>query len=354
MMPLIRQLTTFLAIASLAVAVPRQAGKSLLQKRETLPEYALTYAPLSYLYSGEKWWPSDITTHLANVEPEVNYTAIGTNGSVTVDTLDSYASDVYLTASDGPILNPLESTPAWLASDYGIPDSDGLSAAPGLIIAVEKNSTTTDVFYFYFYSYNYGGTVLDINFDDHVGDWEHVMIRFINEQPYAIYCSQHSAGSAYYWDVVDFSGDRPLTYIAYGGHANYVTAGTQDYTIALGIVSDTTDAGYLWDMTLNYRGYWYDGDTGAFTVAGGAGTGATEEAAEQADWLNWLGAWGDEQYPDDLLDDLETGQYCIVDECRYTSGPTGPVDKNLARTTMCEDDDDCTIFDNIDDLTHQS
>ena len=156
-MPSIRQVTTFVALAGLAAAAPRKEGKPTLRKREALPDYALTYAPLSYLYSGEKWWPSDITVHLANVEPEVNFTAIGTNGSVTVDTLDSLASDVYLTASDGPILDPSKSTPAWLASDYGIPDSDGLSAAPGLIIAAEKNSTTTDVFYFYFYSYNYGG-----------------------------------------------------------------------------------------------------------------------------------------------------------------------------------------------------
>ncbi|KAJ5560337.1 hypothetical protein N7513_002736 [Penicillium frequentans] len=353
-MPSTRQVFTFLALASLTAAAPVKEADRKLRKRDTLPDYAITYAPLSYLYSGEKWFPSDITTHLANVEPEEDYTAIGTNGSVTLDTLDSLSSDVYLTASDGPILDPLDGTPAWLSSDYGIPDSDGLSAAPGLIIAAEKNSTTTDVFYFYFYSYNYGGKVLDINFDDHVGDWEHVMIRFVDEEPYAIYCSQHSAGSAYYWDVVDFSGDRPITYVAYGGHANYVTAGSQDYTIALGIISDTTDAGYLWDMTLNYRGYLYDVDADTFSVASGAGTGATEEADESADWLNWLGRWGDEEYPDGLLDDIETGQYCISSECHYTSGPTGPVDKNLDRTTMCEDDDDCTIFDNIDDLTTQS
>jgi hypothetical protein len=179
-------------------------------------------------------------------------------------------------------------------------------------------------------------------------------IRFVNEEPYAIYLSEHSAGSAYYWDVVDFDGDRPITYIAYGGHANYVTAGTQDYTIALGIISDTTDAGYLWDMTLNYRGYWYDDDTETFSIASGAGTGATEEDGETADWLEWEGAWGDEQYPDSFLDDLETGQYCVDDECHYSSGPTGPVAKNLGRTTVCQDDSDCTIFDNINDLTTQS
>ncbi|KAJ6108490.1 hypothetical protein N7523_009813 [Penicillium sp. IBT 18751x] len=353
-MPSIHQALNFLALAGFTAAVPLKEAGSKLLKRDALPDYAIKYAPLSYLYSAEKWFPSDITTHLANVQPEVDFVASGINGSITLDTLDTYASDVYLTASDGPILNPLDDTPAWLLSEYGIPNSDGLSAAPGLIIAAEKNSTTTDVFYFYFYSYNYGGKVLDINFDDHVGDWEHVMIRFVDEVPYAIYCSEHSAGSAYYWDVVDFSGDRPITYIAYGGHANYVTAGTQDYTIALGIVSDKTDAGYLWDMTLNYRGYLYDVDSSTFTATSGAGTGATEEAGETADWLNWLGYWGDEEYPDGLLDDVETGQYCISSECHYTSGPTGPVDKNLERTAMCENEDDCTIFDNISDLTTQS
>ncbi|KAJ5259614.1 hypothetical protein N7478_012595 [Penicillium angulare] len=353
-MYLIRSSFAFLAFASLAASTPLKKEGSRLHKRDGLPAYAITYAPLTYLYSGEKWFPSDIAIHLENVEPEVNFTASGGNGSVTLETLDSLSSDVYLTATDGPILDPLDGTPAWLSSDYGTPDSSGLSAAPGTIIAVEKNSTTTDVFYFHFYSYNYGGKVLDINFDDHVGDWEHVMIRFVNEEPYAIYCSEHSAGSAYYWDVVDFNGDRPITYVAYGGHANYVTAGTQDYTIALGIISDTTDAGYLWDMTLNYRGYLYDTETSEFSVVSGAGTGGSEEADETASWLNWLGAWGDEQYPDGFLDDIETGQYCLSTECRYTSGPTGPVDKNLGRTTMCQSDDDCTIFDDISDLTTQS
>lgn len=133
-----------------------------------------------------------------------------------------------------------------------------------------------------------------------------------------------------------------------------MTAGTQEYTIALGLITDHTDAGYLWDMTLNYRGYWYDVGNAEFSVASGAGTGASEEGDETATWLSWEGQWGDEQYPDDFLDDLKTGQWCISTECHYTSGPTGPVAKNLGRTTMCENDDNCTIFDNINDLTSQS
>ena len=138
---------SFAALAGLTLAAPHKQ----LRKREALPDYATTNAPYSYLYSGESYFPSDITTHLANTNPEVDFVAIGANGSVTVDTLDNYNSSVYLTSANKP-----SDSAAWLYSDYGIP-SDGYSAAPGLIIAAEKNSTTTDVFYFYFYSYNFGG-----------------------------------------------------------------------------------------------------------------------------------------------------------------------------------------------------
>ncbi|KAH6657894.1 hypothetical protein BKA67DRAFT_202122 [Truncatella angustata] len=332
-----------LCLSSLAWFVV--ARPSRLPKRDVLPDYAITYAPISYLFSGEKYFPSDVATHLQNVVPEVDYVAVGSAGSVNVNNLNSYNNSVYLTADS----TPSDSLP-WITSDYGKPDnSTGYSGAPGTIIAVTKNATTTDVFYFHFYSYNYGGTVLDINFDDHVGDWEHVMIRFVDGEPYAVYHSQHGAGSAYYWDVMNFDGGRPITYIATGSHANYATAGTQDYTVALGLVSDHTDAGYGWDITQNYRGYWYDVGSGEFSIAGGASTGGTEEATETADWLLWQGYWGDEQYPTSHF-----GQYCLFGECHYTSGPTGPVAKNLGRTAVCQTENDCVVFDDINDLTHQS
>ena len=115
-------------------------------------------------------------------------------------------------------------------------------------------------------------------------------------------------------------------------------------------MTDTTSAGYYWDFTQNYRGYWYDVSSGEFTIAGGAGAGATDENGEPASWLSFEGAWGDAQYPDAISDD----QYCIAGECHYSGGPTGPVTKNLGRTTMCENTGTCTIFDNINDITLQS
>jgi hypothetical protein len=145
-----RQLCTLTMVFGTVAAMP-----SPLNKRTALPSYALSYAPISYLMSTESWFPSDITTHLANTAPYVNSASTGAVGSVTVNTLGSLSNSAYLTAPNMAI-NP-SNQPAWLTSAYGKPNA-GLSGAPGTIIAVQKNATTVDVFYFYFYSYNYGGT----------------------------------------------------------------------------------------------------------------------------------------------------------------------------------------------------
>ena len=47
------------------------------------------------------------------------------------------------------------------------------------------------------------------------------MVRFINGIPDTVYYSEHSSGSAYKYSAVDKIGDRPVSYIAIGTHANY-------------------------------------------------------------------------------------------------------------------------------------
>ena len=136
----------------------------------------------------------------------------------------------------------------------------------------------------------------------------------------------------------NFIGQRPVTFIATGSHANYIKSGTEDYTFAGDIVSDHADTGYYWDVTQNYRGYWYDNSTKAFSAATG----------DSVSWLNWGGYWGDQQYPSSY-----SGQYCIFGECHFTSGPTGPVAKNLGRVAMCENESNCAIFNDINDITTQ-
>lgn len=150
------------------------------------------------------------------------------------------------------------------------------------------------------------------------------MVRFVNGAPTHVYLSAHSAGTAYTFDAFPKATgtQRPVTYIASGTHANYATAGAQKYPVPIiGPITDNTQAGVAWDVTTNFRGYWYDNTTNAFSTAGGAGSGGAAQAAgEEASWLSFTGHWGDDTPPTDILNNE---QYCISTECHYVAGPTG-------------------------------
>ena len=47
------------------------------------------------------------------------------------------------------------------------------------------------------------------------------MVRFVNGVPDVVYYSEHASGSAYKYSAVEKMGDRPVSYIATGSHANY-------------------------------------------------------------------------------------------------------------------------------------
>ncbi|KAI0828846.1 hypothetical protein BC628DRAFT_1315780 [Trametes gibbosa] len=291
--------------------------KSRLAKRAggAVPSFVLQNAPVSHLWSQEQWWPSDIAIHLTHVVPEVDFSAVA--GAVSLQNISSFGSDVYLTSRDD-----VTKSPAWTTNADGKPDSRGHSSAPATIVLVEKDNGILDAFFFYFYSFDHGGKVLDIEFGDHVGDWEHSMVRFVNGAPTTLYLSAHTGGSAYTFDATEKTNGRPTTYIAGGTHANYATSGKHCHDLPLDLLCDQTDAGALWDPTLNFRGFWYDSASNTFSVASGADVGGQQEGVEGASWLSFAGQWGDEQYPV-----LEHGQYCIpvgsTDECRFSSGPTG-------------------------------
>ncbi|TRM59436.1 hypothetical protein BD626DRAFT_608089 [Schizophyllum amplum] len=269
------------ALAALGLV---SATPATIIRRDAIPDYALTYAPYTVIYSGEGWWPSEITTHLAHVTPEVDSVAVA--DTITLATLNSITADAYLTSNDN-----VEDDPAWLLSTENTPNTSGLSNAPATIIAADKGDFV-DVFYFYFYSYNHGTTFLGSRYGNHVGDWEHTMVRFVDGAPTHVYLSAHSGGYAYTYDASRKAGRY---------------------------------------------------DAGSFSAAGGAGTGGAAQASETVDWLYWGGHWGDAQLPDD-----DPRQNCIFDiECHYVEGPTGPNSKNLGRTEVCQDEDDCDIQDSI-------
>jgi hypothetical protein len=192
--------------------------------------------------------------------------------------------------------------------------------------------------------YNWGGKVVGLNFDDHVGDWEHTMTRFYNGEPQTMWYSQHQDGEAF-----DFAGipkyndgQRPIVYSANGSHANYASSGTHDHTIPgidlpVGVILvDYTDDGYMWDPTLN--AYY----ASVSFASGSTPVFAAYDSSTPINWLNFVGQWGDQQYNSSV-----SGQYDIFGEARYSSGPTGPEAKDLNRgngTCPAGIPDACTVW----------
>lgn len=81
----------------------------------------------------------------------------------------------------------------------------------------------------------------------------------------------------------------------------------------------------MWDITKNFRGFWYTPSNGEISLALGAGTGGALQISEGPSWLDFGGFWGDQQWPTS-----RAGQYCVDGECLIDDGPTG---KHTIRAT---------------------
>ena len=164
------------------------------------------------------------------------------------------------------------------------------------------------------------------------------MIRFKNGVPSQVWYSQHSFGEAFTYACLEKKGVRPVTYSANGSHANYAESGKHDHTIpgfnlpGQGILTDTTDNGTLWDPTLNAYFYSYNPSSNAFTAY---------DPSYPTAWLSFVGQWGDEQYPDS--DPRQHKILGIDATAEFTSGPTGPEDKQLNRTDVCPTGEPCVV-----------
>ena len=173
--------------------------------------------------------------HLNNTTPELNYDPIPgfqeLRNLTNLDKLNEYdkGRPVYLTSNDN-----VEDRPAWLLGESNIPTdfsyqfpsssplhkilpkcfpeevktSGGKSNAPAVLLTVDKGNGILDAFWFFFYSYNLGNMVFNIRFGNHVGDWEHTMIRFQHGEPKAVFFSEHNFGSAYSYEAVEKIGRR--------------------------------------------------------------------------------------------------------------------------------------------------
>lgn len=84
----------------------------------------------------------------------------------------------------------------------------GRSGAPAVLVVVDKGNGVVDAFWFFFYSFNQGNMVFNIRFGNHVGDWEHTLVRFRDGEPESVFLSEHDFGEAYTYKAVEKIGKR--------------------------------------------------------------------------------------------------------------------------------------------------
>ncbi|KAI4144852.1 MAG: hypothetical protein L6R39_004015 [Caloplaca ligustica] len=224
--------------------------------RRYIPYHPAQPAPKVWLQSQDPYLPSDIGAQLAHTRPEVNFNVVnGAPDPLTLDNLDSLnalgGKNVYLTSVDDVTKNP-----EWLKGVR--PDGNGKTngATSCAVIVNDHGSGNVDAYYFYFYAFDQGNTVFGQEIGNHVGDWEHNMIRFKDGNPQAIWNHDHTIPGL---------------------------------NLPAGPIEDHCDQGTLWDPVAS--AYFYSYNAASNTFAAYDGTSPTN-------WLQYLGRWGDQQYPD--------------------------------------------------------
>lgn len=185
-----------ISLLSLSLAVCALAVQAVKRAPENVPAFVVQYAPMVYIHSQDPYKPSDIATQLVNTKAKVDFEVVE-DQPLTLNNLSTLnnlgGEDVYLTSNVKATQNP----------EYFLgvlPDSDGKTdgAVSSTIIVNDHGDGTVDAFYFYFYAFDRGA----LSIGNHVGDWEHSMIRFVNKTPSALWYSQHSAGQAFKYSAV--------------------------------------------------------------------------------------------------------------------------------------------------------
>ncbi|SCU97810.1 LAMI_0F11474g1_1 [Lachancea mirantina] len=312
-----------------------------------IPQYVVDYCPLVHLYSEERYWPADIRKyahHFTLKDEEGGYVINSTFGLKDLkDSFDTDPNSPDKIPSAETFMSAVENfdaDPRWLLGHKPDYSSGKIKDAPAILIVVDKGNGWVDAFWFYFYAFNLGPFIMGYGpWGNHVGDWEHSLVRFYEGEPQYLWMSAHGGGGCYQYHAIEKKSrnrvvdgvrmtkliERPVIFSARGTHANYASVGqhAHDVPFFFSALSDFTDRGPLWDPSLNFLAYTYNG-----TVV----TPVSKREREiGSDWLWFSGHWGDKQLP--FTDPRQ--KWCPV-QWRYIDGPRGPLRKNLERTSLCQ------------------
>jgi Vacuolar protein sorting-associated protein 62 len=255
------------------------------------------YAPLMWLHQDEYYFPSSVEFFLPNVHEDNGYMV--TNQSLGCD---SCTDPVFL---DGQRPNPTQ-VPIYAE----------------IINRTQNGQPTnvTDIVYWAFYPYNNGKRVCIgwyspwgcaggySTFGNHVGDWEHFTVRFVDGRPSQVFLSQHSGGQTFNFGDKNLAltGFHSEVYVAQGSHGVYPDAARHIYqTLGNGdFLADDTSRGipwYTWNNTVAFS--WQPRGTYGGSLS----------------WLNLTSRWGNPKSGCSVSEN-------VSGECVLNDGPTGIMD----------------------------
>ncbi|MEU9015070.1 Vps62-related protein [Streptomyces sp. NPDC048479] len=266
------------------------------------PKTARAMAPRIWLDSDEQYFPADVEDFLPHVREEDGYL-------VTKQPLgcDSCTDPRFLYGQ-----RPYErDVPAYAQILNRTQDG-----AP---------TTITDIFYWMFYPYNQGKEVCvgwdspagciggTKRFGNHVGDWGHAAIRFVDNLPHQLFLSSHSGGTQYFYGDknVELHNWQPVAYAGRGSHELYATPGRHVYHELPqgGDLADDTDQGMMWDTAAALVPYQWQ-PLGSYKGS--------------LSWLNITSRWGNP----------ESGCLPIIDQCVLEDGPTALMKRDYAQPPL--------------------
>lgn len=302
-----------------------------------IPSYVLEYCSVVHLYTEETYLPYDIADYVKYFHLEFKNHSIAHHSPLSLQILGNIGQDpdmqqeeLFMTSD-----HEFDDDPEWLTGKHNRPNlSTGkINNAPSVLIVVDKGNGWVDAYWFYFYSFNLGPFVMGKGpYGNHIGDWEHSLTRFYRGIPVFVWMSAHGGGGAYYYSALEKSDNdekKPVIFSARGTHANYPSTGQHSHDLPFGILSDFTDRGALWDPSMNYLGYTWDGST--VTPVSNISKEDNSNEMLYGDWLLFEGHWGD-----DKLAPNDPRQRWSPWEWKYIEGPTGPLTKHLERSALCQ------------------
>jgi hypothetical protein len=203
---------------------------------------------------------------------------------------------------------------------------------------IREQGQYVDIIYWAFFPYNRGKKVCIglmiyntclgkyFSFGHHVGDWEHVTVRFKNYKVYSIYMKVHDEkitqefGGEFLWNGTAFrkgsksiqmlSQSHAVVYAAQGSHGMWSSSGVHTYKkLPNGDqLNDKCSNGISWYTWKRLKLFQYRSD---------------DNYQGEFSFVGFKGFWGNEK------------RGCLVEwisgECVLNSGPTGPIQKSFIR-----------------------